>query len=252
MYSLPGFCVVVYICYREDMDLTGKHIVITGGQRVGQYVAKELQAVGANLSMSYQHNPDEVASGAQGFQLNVLSEKSIRTGLSEVQKRQPIDGLVNMVSVFQPDSKRVTLDEMIKTFTINAAGNMLISRLFAEHIQERGLKNAPIISFIDWAVDHPYANYDIYIAAKAALRHYLMALQTTFSGVVRVVNIHPGMILEPRDLAAEEKEKIVHNTPVKAIGSPEQAAHLVRLALELDYLATNVFLDGGQNWRHRL
>jgi hypothetical protein len=42
------------------------------------------------------------------------------------------------------------------------------------------------------------------------------------------------------------------NTPTHAIGTPEQAAKLVRTALELDYLADNINLAGGQQWRHRL
>jgi NAD(P)-dependent dehydrogenase (short-subunit alcohol dehydrogenase family) len=129
---------------------------------------------------------------------------------------------------------------------------MLVSRLFAEDMKRQDKKNMPIVSFIDWAVDHPYRNYDVYLASKAALRHYLMALQSSFAGYVRVVNIQPGMILEPPNFLAAQKESIMKNTPTQGIGTPQQAAQLVHTALELDFLADTINLAGGQQWRHRL
>lgn len=235
------------------MDIKNKTILITGGARVGQAVASELQNAGANVAMTYLASEDEVAPGAKGYQLNATDEASVRALLPAVQKDfGSVDGLVNMVSVFSTDSDAIGYAEMQKTFAINAFGNMLLSRLFAEEAKKGEKELSPIVSFIDWAVDHPYADYDIYMASKAALRHYLMALQTTFAGVVRVVNIHPGMILEPPGFLPEAKQSILDNTPTKNIGSPEQAAALAKAALELDFLADNIYLAGGQQWRHRL
>lgn len=230
-------------------DLLNKKILITGGARVGQFVAEELIAAGAQVSMTYHTSPDEVHKNAQGYPVDITDEKSVH---SLMAASTPLDGLVNMVSVFKEDDASLSFDQLEKSFRINAFGNMLISQLFAEHAQSRKLKNAPIVSFIDWAVDHPYQKYTVYLSAKAALRHYLMALQSSFHGIVRVVNIHPGMILEPLDFPPEEKQEIVRNTPTQSIGTPEEAAKLVRVALELDYLVDNIYLAGGQQWRHRL
>ncbi|MEK7557167.1 MAG: SDR family oxidoreductase [Patescibacteria group bacterium] len=235
------------------MELKNKTILITGGARVGQFVAEELLAAGAKLAMTYVRDKSEVHTKAKGYQLDVTSEESVQELLPAVEKDLgQVDGLVNMISIFTPDPKEISYADMQKQFTINAFGNMLLSRLFAENAKQRGVKNAPIVSFIDWAVDHPYGNFDIYMGAKAALRHYLMSLQTTFAGVIRVVNIHPGLILEPPNFPEKQKESIRVNTPVKQIGSPEQAAKLVRTALELDFLVDNIRLAGGQQWRHRL
>ena len=231
------------------MKLKGARIVITGGQRVGQYVAAQLQQAGAEVVMSYRASEAEVAPGTTGHQLDVTSEQSVRAFWSAVGQA---DGLVNMVSVFTEDQASVTYEHFSDTFMVNAFGNMLLSNLFATAAREADAVNRPIVSFIDWAVDHPYSKYGIYLAAKAALRHYLMALQTSCAGAVRVVNIHPGMILEPPDFPADEKAEIVRHTPAQDIGSPEQAAELVQTALKLDYLVDNIYLDGGQHWRHRL
>ena len=274
------------------MQIQDKTILITGGARVGKVVARLLQDAGAQIAMTYLASEDEVASGAKGYKLNVTDEASVRVLLPAVTKDfGSVDGLVNMVSIFSTDSEAISFAEMHKTFCINAFGNMLLSRLFAEAAsgsspdkgrvggvsdqvqpprsktsnplyppyqgEEKGRSGgsnlpAPIVSFIDWAIDHPYADYDIYMAAKAALRHYLMALQTTFAGTIRVVNIHPGMILEPEGFRPDVKQSIMDNTPTQNIGSPEQAAKLVKTALELDFLADNIYLAGGQQWRHRL
>ena len=220
---------------------------------MGKVVAKTLQDAGAKVAMTYLESEDEIAEGTKGYPFNVLEEDSVRALLPAVVKDfGQVDGLVNMVSVFATDSEAITFAEMEKTFGINAFGNMLLSRLFAEHAKSQGASGAPIVSFIDWAIDHPYADYDVYMGAKAALRHYLMALQTTFSGSIRVVNIHPGMILEPPGFLPDVKQSIMNNTPTKNIGSPEQAAQLVKTAFELDFLADNIYLSGGQQWRHRL
>ncbi len=234
------------------MKLEKATILITGGARVGQFVAEELVGAGATLSMTYLKSEAEAHPKATPYQADLTNEESIRAFWKKRTAGGPIDGLVNMVSLFTKDSGELSFEQMHKTFAVNAFGNMLVSRLFAEAARERGVTGAPIVSFIDWAVDHPYSQYSVYLAAKAALRHYLMALQTSFAGTIRVVNIHPGMILEPPDFPAEEKQTIIDNTPTHTIGTPEQAAKLVRAALELDYLADNINLAGGQQWRHRL
>lgn len=234
------------------MELEGKTVLITGGARVGQLVAQELLGAGARLAMTYLAKADEAHEEARGYKADLTREEEARQLVENIIKDfGAIDGLVNMVSVFKPDGERVTMVDMKKQFAVNAFSNMLVSRLFAEEAKKRGAKNAPMVSFIDWAVDHPYQNYDMYLAAKAGLRHYLMALQSSFRGVVRVVNIHPGMILPPPDFPEEEKEEIKRNTPTGDIGDPQQVAKLVRTALELDFLADNIHLAGGQQWRHR-
>ena len=219
---------------------------------MGQAVAEELLGAGARLSMTYFASESEVHPQAHGFQADLTKEESIHAFWKQLTANSPVDGLVNMVSLFTPDEDTLSFAAIEKTFAVNAFGNMLVSRLFAEAARERGATNLPVISFIDWAVDHPYSTDSVYLAAKAALRHYLMALQTSFAGTIRVVNIHPGMILEPPDFPADEKQTITDNTPTKAIGTPKQAAKLVRTALELDYLVDNIRLAGGQQWRHRL
>lgn len=245
------------------MELKGKTILITGGRRVGQSVLEEIGRAGANVVMTYRKGRAEMAGAARKVaqaykvrttmvELDLAHEESIRALTSAVAKDfGGIDGLVNMASVFEPDPKEIAMDDVLRAVSA-AGGSVLLSRWFAEEAQRRNARSAPIVTFIDWAVDHPYPDYDLYLASKAFLRHYLMALQTTFAGTVRIVNVHPGMILEPPDFPPAEKQVIIDNTPTQSIGTPEQAAQLVRSALELDFLVGNVYLDGGQHWRHRL
>lgn len=235
------------------MEIKDKTILITGGARVGQFVAEELLAAGTQVAMTYMKDASEAHPKSKGYQADFTNEESVRTLFANVTKDSGhVDALVNMVSVFSPDKEIISFADMAHQFSINAYGNMFLSRLFAESAKQAGATGAPIVSFIDWAIDHPYAGYDVYMASKAALRHYVMALQTSFAGSIRVVNIHPGMILEPEGFSSDVKQSIVNNTPTQNIGTPQQAASLVRQALQLDFLADNIYLAGGQQWRHRL
>lgn len=243
------------------MELSGAVILITGAQRVGQAVAQELAAAGASLVLTYLRDPQEVApilaalpkGKATSYQLDVAQEESVQALTRAVQHDVGhVDALVQMASIFVPDTTPLRLADIERIFAVNAFGGMLLARWFAEAAVTRKASGAPIVSFIDWAVDHPYAQHDVYLASKAALRHYLMALQTSYAGAVRVVNLHPGMILEPAGFPEQEKRDIIANTPVQRIGDPTQAAKLVRTALELDFLVDNIYLAGGQQWRHRL
>ncbi len=243
------------------MDLRNKNILIVGGARVGQTVAETLGQAGATVLMTYYQDPHEVADivarlqergKAEAFALDVTEAESSKILLANVtNKYGALDGLINMASVFSPDPPEITAQVVADALAITQ-GTIVLSRWFANAAKARQARLAPIVSFIDWAVDHPYAHYDLYMAGKAALRHYLMALQTTFAGIIRVVNIHPGMILAPPHFPAAQQQSIMTNTPTQSIGDPQQAAALVRVALESDFLADNIYLDGGQHWRHRI
>lgn len=245
------------------MDLKGKTILVTGGRRVGQVVADELGSAGANVVMTYRESHGEIAEmvarlartyriRAEAYHLDLTDEQNIHVLVNTAtQQFRSIDGLVNMASVFEPDPKDVTKAAVLRALEV-PVGSILLSRRFAEEAEERGAKLAPIVSFIDWAVNHPYAEHDLYLASKGYLATYLRALQSSFAGTIRVVNISPGMILEPKDFPPAERRAIIENTPTKNIGDPEQAARLVRTAFESDFLAGDIPLDGGQSWRHRL
>src|SRR3989344_4666588 len=102
------------------MDLPDKVILLTGGQRVGQFVAHELAAAGATMVMTYLKDPSEVApvvakisqrspGRAVSYQLDLADEDSIRSLMENLTKDFPqIDALINMASIFVPDPAELT------------------------------------------------------------------------------------------------------------------------------------------------
>jgi NAD(P)-dependent dehydrogenase (short-subunit alcohol dehydrogenase family) len=246
------------------MDLQGKVVLITGGRRVGRAVAQELAKAGAHIAMTYHTGYVEIVTmvtqiqfeypvQAAAYKVDLGDETGVRNLLGQVKEDfHSLDGLVNMASVYEKDPPELTFAAIDRLFRINATSGMVLSRLFAETKRNEGTRGAPIVTFGDWACEHPYQDYGLYLAAKAALQCYMKTLQVDFADIVRVVNILPGLLLAPDDLPTSELESIVANTPTHNHGTPEQAAQLVRTALELDFWADDVHLAGGQQWRHRL
>src|SRR3989338_8190598 len=111
------------------MELDGKHILITGRARVGQFVARELLGAGARVSMTYLKDESEVLEGTRGYLADFTNENSIHGLFASVSGAAGrLDGLVNMVSMFTADEEVLTLATIEKTFMVNAFGNMLAAR----------------------------------------------------------------------------------------------------------------------------
>jgi NAD(P)-dependent dehydrogenase (short-subunit alcohol dehydrogenase family) len=130
------------------MNLQGKTIVITGGQRVGRVVARELARHKASLVMTYLHSPDEVepalddmrASGGQGHsvQLDLRDGASVIAFTQRLERDFPqIDALIHMAAVFMPDTQKIEYEDIVNLFSINAFGAMVLSRWFAERARAR-------------------------------------------------------------------------------------------------------------------
>ena len=108
-----------------------------------------------------------------------------------------------------------------------------------------------IVTIGDWSILRPYADHAAYFVAKGAIPTltHVMALELARRNPkVRVNCIHPGPVMEPPGLDADEREARVQATLVKQADDPQAVVRSVQYLIENTFV-TGVCLpvDGGRS-----
>ena len=241
------------------MKLRGANILVTGGaKRVGRIIALTLAAQGANILLHYRSSTKEARDLCEQIRDYPVQAKAFKADLRKLFQvrrmvRQAwkafggIDVLVNSASVFfRTPIETLTEKEWDLTLDTNLKGNFFLAREVGLLMAERG--SGKIINIADWAGARPYKNYLPYCISKAGVLAMTKGLARTFAPAVSVNAISPGPILLPPDLGPEDKEKIIHGTPLHRIGSPDDIAAAVKILIEgTDFMTGSILtVDGGR------
>ena len=245
------------------MQLRGKTVLITGGRRVGIPLAMQLAERGANVAMSYFKSRERIEAVIAD-----IRRKGVRAAALAADLRKPEDAdrlvaetvhelgglhvLVNMASEFHP----TPFAELTpRDFEANIASNLAAPyytavaavRAILQNPVEDGVQGK-IVNFVDWAVDQPYRGFLPYFIAKGGVVAMTKALAVELAPTIAVNSVAPAMIAPPPDLSLADIEAIRQASPLKRIGSPEDANNLVLYLLEgTDFTTGNVYrVDGGR------
>jgi NAD(P)-dependent dehydrogenase (short-subunit alcohol dehydrogenase family) len=246
------------------MDLQNRVVLITGGKRIGQVVARELAERGADIAVSYRGSQDEAEATAaevrgMGRRAAVVaadvSKSADCTRLVEavVSDLGRIDVLVNMASIYGA----VPFDEMTeadwqRNIDINLRSVFLCARAAVPFMRRQG--GGRIINFADWLARSgrpAYPGFVAYYTAKAGVIALTEALALELAGDQILVNaIAPGPILPPPDLSKEELEEVAAATPLGRWGGESQIALAVRMLVETEFITgETIRVDGGRHLR---
>jgi NAD(P)-dependent dehydrogenase (short-subunit alcohol dehydrogenase family) len=246
------------------MDLQNRVVLITGGKRIGQVVARELAERGADIAVSYRGSQDEAEATAaevrgMGRRAAVVaadvSTSADCTRLVEavVSDLGRIDVLVNMASIYGA----VRFDEMTeadwqRNIDINLRSVFLCARAAVPFMRRQG--GGRIINFADWLARSgrpAYPGFVAYYTAKAGVIALTEALALELAGDQILVNaIAPGPILPPPDLSKEELEEVAAATPLGRWGGESQIALAVRMLVETEFITgETIRVDGGRHVR---
>ena len=245
------------------MQLRGKTVLITGGRRVGAQLAVSLAQRGANVALSYFQSRQRIEDVAATVRSHGVRSVALYADLRRpadtealvsrtVEQLGTLDCLVNMVSEFHPTPFDTLTPEQ---FDENIAANLkapFLTALAAARAMRRqpvvdGLQGK-IVQFADWAVDRPYKGFLPYLVAKGGLVTMTRALAVELAPTITVNAIAPAMIDPPPDLSASEIEQIRQASPLKRIGTPDDANRLVLYLLEgTDFATGRIYpVDGGR------
>jgi NAD(P)-dependent dehydrogenase (short-subunit alcohol dehydrogenase family) len=208
-------------------------IWITGAKRIGQQVARELAAAGADLIISYRSSKTEaeaiarevatIGREARLIHCDTSSRESVKRAVDEMTESiSRLDGLVLMASIFSP-------------ITLEAISEASWETYFATHVKgtfwpiqvSLPLLNpgAHIITVADrTATGHVYPGYLPYVVTKGAVAHLTRALAAELGPRGIFINaIAPGPILKPDDITSEAWQAIRATSSIKYPITDEEA-----------------------------
>lgn len=244
------------------MTLTNRVVLITGGKRIGQVVARELAARGADIAVSYRGSKDEAdatvadvrAAGrralAVGADVGRAGDcQALVDGVAATLGR--LDVLVNMASIYGPtDFDAMTEQDWQRNLDVNLRSVFLCAKAAVPHMRRAG--GGRIVNFADWLARSgrpAYKGFVAYYTAKAGVIALTEALALELAADQVLVNaIAPGPILAPPDMSDEEREQVARATPVGRWGGAQAIAHAVCALVESDFITgETVRVDGGRH-----
>jgi NAD(P)-dependent dehydrogenase (short-subunit alcohol dehydrogenase family) len=246
------------------MTLTDRVVLITGGKRIGQAVARELASHGAHIALSYRGSKaeaDHTAADVRGLgrraaviAADVGKVRDCEAVVaSTVAEFGGIDIVVNMASIYEATPfDEMTESDWQRNMDVNLRSAFLVSRAAVPHMRRRG--GGRIINFADWLAESgrpAYKGFVAYYTAKAGVIALTEALALELGADQILVNaIAPGPILPPPDLSDEEREEVAKGTPLGRWGGAIEIAKAVRMFVESDFISGETLrVDGGRHVR---
>ncbi|MED1202221.1 SDR family NAD(P)-dependent oxidoreductase [Heyndrickxia acidicola] len=248
-----------------DLNLIGKHVLITGGSKgIGKAIAEAFVAEGASVSIAARDRgilkkaKDELGGNISIYQADVSNagerEKLIQSFINDKGK---IDILINNAGGSNGGSAEETKMALFyEAMELNYYSAVHLSKMAFEQMKDQ--KQGAIIN-ITSIFGRESGGKVTYNNAKAALISFTKALADEAIGFgVRVNSIAPGSILHEtgnwkKRIEAnpqEMKEFIKREIPAGRFGTPEEIANTaVFLASEKAswIVGASINVDGGQS-----
>ena len=246
------------------MDLQDRVVLITGGKRIGQVVARELAERGADIAVSYRGSREEAEATAAdvrraGRRAAVIaadvgrSEDCARLIETVVAELGRIDVVVNMASIYGA----IPFDEMTeadwqRNIDVNLRSAFLCARAAVPFMRKQG--GGRIINFADWLAKSgrpAYRGFVAYYTAKAGIIALTEALALEVAADNILVNaIAPGPIAPPEGTSEAEFAAVERATPLGRWGGELEIAKAVLALIESDYITgETIRVDGGRHLR---
>ncbi len=246
------------------MDLRGKTVLITGGRRVGGYLARMLADRGMNVALTYHTSRDAIERTVAEIEAAGASSLAVAADLADpaqaeaavgrvVERFGRLDALVNMASIFRKTPFRsltpADFDAMIAA-NLAAPYHAAVAasrQMLGQPDNEAGLRGK-IVNVGDWSTERPYKDYLPYIVAKGGLTTMTLALAVELAPHVAVTMVQPAMIEPPPGMSAADRAAVVAATPLAREGTAGDVNRLIVYLLEgTDYATGACYrVDGGR------
>jgi NAD(P)-dependent dehydrogenase (short-subunit alcohol dehydrogenase family) len=246
------------------MTLNDKVVLITGGRRIGQAVARELAARGADIALAYRGSRGEAEQSAAevrglgrratAIQADVSRRADVEALVAAtVRELGRLDVLVNMASIYNAEPFDTLTEEIwTRNLEANLTSAFLCAKAAVPHMRRTG--GGRIVNFSDWLARSgrpAYPGFTAYYVAKAGVIALTEALALELAGDQILVNaIAPGPILAPPDMTEAERQEVAAATPLGRWGGEQEIARAVLALVETDFITgETIRVDGGRHLR---
>lgn len=248
------------------MNLTGKIALVTGSSRgIGAAIACELAAQGSTVALNYRNDEsgalavaakvEAVGGSCTLVQADVSDSAEARALVNEVQGRhERIDILVNNAGLTR-DSLLMTMKEEDWHAVIQTNLDSLyyvtkpVLRSMLRHKSGRIVNITSVVGLLGQTGQANYA------ASKAGIIGFTKSLAREVGSRGITVNaVAPGFIPTALTevLSQEHMDKIIAETPMGRMGTPEEVAHAVAFlaSSQAEYITGQTLsVDGGLSMR---
>ena len=221
----------------NQLDLKGRHAVITGGASgIGFAIAQRLLASGGSVTLwdrngaALQTASAALGAAAQGVVVDVTSQTSVQSAVQQTLKHGAIDILVNSAGITGPNMKLwdYPLADWQDVMAINVNGLFLCCREVVPHMREKNYGRIVNIASVAGKEGNP--NASAYSASKAAVIALTKSLGKELADTgVRVNCVTPAAVktaifdqMTPQHIAF-----MLSKIPMGRFGTPEEVAAMV-------------------------
>ncbi len=206
-------------------------LVTAGSKGIGRAIVKKFSNAGATVFFTYR-TKDESVRSLNECAVGIQSDASDPDTYQELQSDfKSLDVLVNNAGDVIRRSKFEESDDglWVDALNINLLSAVRASRTFLPLLKQSS--NGVIVNVSSIAAVHGGAGDSMhYGVSKAGMNAFTLALAKEVPENVRVVGIGPSAIdtdFQTKHSSQERLEKIINQTPVKRIGTPQEIAEMV-------------------------
>ena len=251
--------------------LEGQSALVTGANSgIGEGIARELAAQGANVAVNYVVHPetaqaicdDLVEQGVKAVAVrgDVSKEADVQAMFGEAIEAFGTLDIVCSNAGIQRDSRLtdMTLEQWNQVIGVNLTGAFLVAREAAREFTRRGMRDVSCAlgKIIFTSSVHqmiPWAGHCNYATTKGGIMQLIESIaQELAPQKIRVNSICPGAIKTAINRAAwatPEAEKDLETLiPCKRVGVPDDIARVAAWLAsdQADYIyGASIFVDGG-------
>jgi pteridine reductase len=243
------------------MELRGRVALVTGaGRRLGQALARAL--AGRGMAVAIHHHAsssgaaelrDEIQA-AGGRAACFAADLTDATAAADLPRRVAaelggLDVLVNSAAVMHRVSFEDTTPELYDAvLDLNLRSVFFTTQGAAPLLRAARGK---VVNLADLSGLEPWPGFAAHSVSKAGVVMLTRVLARALAPEVTVNAIAPGAVLVPEEYDAEERDRLARTTPLRRLGTPEDATAALLFLLEGgDYVTgTTLVVDGGRHIR---